>query len=249
MIERAIFVLTSPEAGQQFLRLLPDLRGIGLTEATVLHLLSAEPGPAEPMPELANWIRHFEAAIPKVELALKRGDLVKWVFDLARVRDVDIVVISGATQEADWDLERVTSPLRSLGIPILYLPEHALVGSLGDRVLVAIKIPETFERAARGLAEWFGPSQLKAVRVVGPGEPGCHPKCSGVTLETVREEGDVATTILHQAERCDATLLTILADAEADGQAVDEGVPVVQPLIEMTERPVLIWPAEVEPSI
>ena len=86
MIKRAIFVLTSPEAGEQFLRVLPDLRGIGLTDAMVLHLLSADPGPAEPMPELANWVRHFEAAIPNVELALKRGNAVKWLYELARVR-------------------------------------------------------------------------------------------------------------------------------------------------------------------
>ena len=96
VIKRAIFVLTSPEAGEQFLRVLPELRGIGLAEATVLHLLPADPGPAEPMPDLANWVRHFEAAIPKVELALKRGDAVKWIYDLARVRDIDVVVISGS---------------------------------------------------------------------------------------------------------------------------------------------------------
>ncbi len=72
MITRAIFVLSSPEAAHQFLRILPDLRALGLSEATLLHLVEAKRGPAEPMPELANWVRHFEAAIPKVELALKR---------------------------------------------------------------------------------------------------------------------------------------------------------------------------------
>jgi hypothetical protein len=239
VITRAIFVLTSPEAGQQFLRVLPDLRGIGLSDAIVLHLLPAKPGPAEPMPELANWVRHFEAAIPNVELALKRGDPVKWVYELARVRDVDIVVISGTPNGDEWDLESVSSPLRTLGIPILYLPDHQFDGSLGDTVLVAIKAPEAWARVAPRLEQWFGANQLRAVRVVEPGVNVDAVECSGVTLETVPEEGDVATTLLIQAQACDATLVTVLADE--DGKDSDDGMPVVQPLVESTERPLLIW--------
>ncbi len=244
VIERAIFVLTSPEAGEQFLRVLPDLRGIGLTDAMVLHLLSAEPGPAEPMPGLANWVRHFEAAIPNVELALKRGDPVKWLYELARVRDVDIVVIAGTAEDEEWDLERVSSPLRSLGVPILYLPKNPVQGSLGTRVLVAIRSPETFERTITQLVDWFGPAQLRAVRVTDGSGDGSCPECSGVKLESVPEEEDVATTLLHQAASCDATLLMILADEDAKGPGGSTGVPVVKPLIEETDRPVMIWPTE-----
>jgi hypothetical protein len=245
VIKRAIFVLTSPETGEQFLRVLPDLRGIGLTDAMVLHLLSADPGPAEPMAELANWVRHFEAAVPNVELALKRGDPVKWLYDLARVRQVDIVVIAGTANDESWDLERVSSPLRSLGVPILYLPDNQVEGSLAERVLVAVRSPETFQRTVPQLAEWFGKTQLKAVRVVDEADGDSCPECSGVKLETVPEEDDVATTLLHQAEECDATLLTILADEEADGPGASTGIPVVKPLIEETDRPVMIWPTEV----
>lgn len=122
LIERAIFVLSGPEAGLRFLQVLPDLRDMGLTEAMILYLMSARGGPVEPMPEVANWVRHFETAIPKVELALKRGDPVKWLYELARVRAADLIIISGAPDGVDWDLEHVTSPLRTLGIPILYLP-------------------------------------------------------------------------------------------------------------------------------
>ncbi|HSG81658.1 MAG TPA: hypothetical protein VLC48_05375 [Gemmatimonadota bacterium] len=241
-MKRAIFVLTSPEAGEQFLRVLPDLRGMGLTDATVLHLLSAEPGPAEPMPELANWVRHFEAAIPNVELALKRGDPVKWLYDLARVRKVDIVVIAGATEDEDWDLERVSSPLRRLGIPILFLPECPVEGALASRVLVAIRAPEAFERAVNQLADCFGAGQLRAVRVAEEASTDSCPECAGVRLETIAEDYDVATTLLKEAEEYGATLLTILADeGEDDGQKT--GIPVVKPLIDETDRPVMIWPA------
>ncbi len=244
MTIRAIFVLTSTEAGKQFLRVLPDLRAIGLSEATILHLVSAQPGPAEPMPELANWVRHFEAAIPKVELALKRGDPVKWIYELARVRDVDIVVVSGMPNGTDWDFERVSSPLRSLGTPILFLPDNQIEGSLVDQVLIAVKAPATFEAAVTSLEEWFGAEHLRAVCVAGSECVGVQAECDGVSLEVVAEEGDVATTLLDHAERYRATLLTILSEKELSDESARRGTPVVKPLIEVTQRPVLIWPAQ-----
>lgn len=242
-MKRAIFVLTSPEAGEQFLSVLPELREIGLTEATILHLLSAQPGPAEPMPELANWVRHFEAAIPKVELALKRGDAVKWLYELARVRDVDLVVISGIPNGTDWDFERVSSPLRSLGVPILYLPDHEIDRPLKEQVLVAVKAPETFVGAAPELQQWLGADRLRAVRVVRSDEDGGRKSSDEVNLETVAPRGDVASTVLEKADEYGAGLVTILADEDAFGNDSPTGVPVVKPLIELTDRPVLVWPA------
>lgn len=242
MIKRAIFVLTCSEAGEQFLRVLPDLREIGLAEATLLHLVSAQPGPVEPMADLANWVRHFEAAIPKVELALKRGDPVKWIYELARVRAVDLVVVSGIPNGTDWDFERVSSPLRTLGIPILYLPDFEITVSLSENVLIAVRSPETLESAVPALKEWFGPAPISAVRVAGSGPSGIVSQSDGVSLETVVEMADVAATLLQQAEQSGATLLTILADeGSADGET-RRGVPVVKPLIENTRCPVLIWP-------
>jgi len=242
LITRAIFVLTSAEAGEQFLKVLPDLRALGLSEATVLHLVSAQPGPAEPMPELATWVRHFEAALPKVELALKRGDPVKWIYELARVRAVDIVVISGVPNGTDWDFERVSSPLRVLGIPILFLPEEQLKGKLCDHVLVAIRAPDTLESAVTGLRSWFSTGQLRAVHVSAAREGGSH-ECNGVSLEIVGPKGDVASTLLRQAEEWGATLLTILAEGEPDG-GEDGGIPVVKPLIQDSLWPILVWPAQ-----
>lgn len=242
MIKRAIFVLTSSEAGEQFLRVLPDLREIGLAEATLLHLVSAQPGPVEPMPDLANWVRHFEAAIPKVELALKRGDPVKWIYELARVRHVDIVVVSGVPNGVDWDFERVSSPLRTLGIPILYLPDSETMVSLSENVLIAVRSPETLATAVPALTEWLGSVAIRAVRVAGTSKSNTAGQSDGVSLETVVEIDDVATTLLQQAEQYGATLLTILADESgADGET-PRGVPVVKPLIESTHCPVLIWP-------
>ncbi len=242
MIKRALFVLTSAEAGEQFLRVLPDLRGIGLSDATVLHLLSAEPGPAEPMPDLANWVRHFEAAIANVELALKRGDPVKWIYDLARVRHIDLVVISAHTGDEVWDLERVSSPLRSLKIPILFLPDQPIEGTIGERVLVAIKAPDTFDRVVSQLSDWFSPSRIQAVRVANRAE-AAGPECSGVKLVTVADEGDVASTLLKHLQRSHASLLTLLADEETNETASSpNGIPVVAPILREIERPVLIWP-------
>lgn len=243
MISRAIFVLTSPEAGEQFLQVLPDLREIGLTDATILHLISAEPGPVEPMPELANWVRLFEATIPNVELALKRGDPVKWLFELARVRHVDIVVVSGIPNGTEWDFERVSSPLRRLGVPILYLPDEELEGSIRDQVLVAVKTPETFERAVPALLEWLGPHRLDAVRVIQKVENRDPRERSGVRLEEVGRVGDVANTLLRLVDERGAKLVTILADEGGDDVDERRGVPVVRPLIETAKRPVLIWPA------
>lgn len=247
MIERAIFVLTSSRAGLQFLRILPDLKAIGLSEATVLHLLPARRGPAEPMPELANWIRHFEATLPRVELALKRGDPVKWIYELARVRSVDIVVLSGAPNAADWDFERVTSPLRSLGIPILYLPPQPVRESLGERVVIAVKAPERSARVESRLRGWFASSHIEAIHVAGPGAKPRELERDGVAVEVVPEVEGVATTLLKQASQRDATLLTILAGEEAEVDQTQKGVPVVKPLIEAIDRPVLIWPAEPPP--
>lgn len=244
MVSRAIFVLTSPEAGEQFLRVLPDLREIGLSEATVLHILPAQPRPAEPMPDLANWIRHFAATIPKVELALKRGDPVRWIYELARVRRVDVVVISGVPNGTEWDFERVSSPLRRLGVPILFLPDEEFEGSLKENVLVAVKAPETLERAAPRLRDWLGSNRLEAIRVTPrPRKNGGARECSGVRLEMIPARNDVARTLLRQAEKRGATLVAVLADEGEVGNEAQSMGPVVKPLIETADRPILIWPA------
>jgi hypothetical protein len=193
------------------------------------------------MPELANWVRHFESAIPKVELALKRGNAVKWIYELARVRHADIVVISDAREAADWDLERISSPLRSLGIPILYLPEHGVTRSLSERVLIAIKSPEAFDLALPGLVEWFGDGKLEGVHVASKAEARVR-KCAGVTLRTIRQTRDVATSLSECAAQRGATLVTLLADDEGVAEDTQRGIPVVRPYIERTDRPVLIWP-------
>ncbi|UCF18211.1 MAG: hypothetical protein JSU87_09615 [Gemmatimonadota bacterium] len=241
MITRAIFVLSSPEAAEQFLKVVPDLRAGGLSEATILHIVSAKRGPAEPMPDLANWVRHFEAAVPRVELALKRGDAVKWIYELARVRDADVVVLSGIRNGAEWDFESVSSPLRRLGIPILFLPDQEYAGALGDHVLLAVKSLDSFQEAVPGLQGWLGQSGIRAIRICRPRELVSAAECAGVSLEVLRKEGDVAGIILQQAKEWGATLLTILAKADPDSEAGD---PVVKPLLEGALWPVLIWPAQ-----
>jgi hypothetical protein len=83
---------------------------------------------------------------------------------------------------------------------------------------------------------------IRAVRVAQAGRDGSAAESNGVSLETLVEIDDVATTLLQQAEQCRASLLTILADeSSADGET-PRGVPIVKPLIESTHCPVLIWP-------
>lgn len=245
LIERAIFVLTGPKSGRSFLRVLPELRDMGLSEVTILHLLSARPGPVEPMTDVANWVRHLEATIPKVELALKRGDPVKWIYELARVRGVDLVVISGTPSVVDWDLERVTSPLRSLGVPILYLPEHRTPDTLRDRVVLAVKALETLDRAVPRLREFLGATELRSIHIAETPERLDQLERAGVTLEIVPTSDGVAQALLQHVRRRNATLLAILAGEEAETHAAESGQPVVKPLVEASERPILIWPAEI----
>lgn len=242
MITRGIFVLTSPEAGEQFLHVIPDLRAIGLAEAMLLHPVAAKRGPAEPMADLASWVRHFEAAVPKVELALKRGDAVKWIYELAKVREAEIVVLSGIPNGVTWDFERVSSPLRRLGIPVLFLPRSYSYAPLGERVLLATKSTEGLERFAAEISSWFRGDEINAVRIGGPDEENDDRTVAGVKLTTLATKGDVAGTLMDHASRCRATLLTILARAEEDTRKGQAGSPVVRPIIEGVSCPVLVWP-------
>ncbi len=242
-MKRGIFVLTSPEAGEQFLRVLPDLRDLGLAEATILHLLPAQPRTAKPMADLATWVRHFEATIPKVELALKRGDPVRWICELARVRRADLVVISGVPNGTEWDFEQVSSPLRRLGVPILFLPDRAFSGSLKANVLVAVKAPQTLERVADRLRDWFGVIRLEAIGVTARRRKNGGPReYGGVTLEMIPARGDVATALLGHAAKRGATLLAVLAEEAVAGSEPAGVGPVLKPLIETADRPILIWP-------
>lgn len=246
MIERAIFVLTSEVAGQQFLHLLPDLRSMGLSEATILHVLSERSGPAEPMPELATWVRRFEAAIPKVELALKRGDAMKWIHELARVRHVDVLVVSGIPDGVNWDFDCITSPMRTVGIPVLYLPDGTLAGySLTDRVLLAIKYLVHFESVKSELGNWLGPAELQGVHISDSGGRG-ESECGEASLQVIPKHKDVATTLLAHAARQDATLITLLSYEDEGELREPAGRLVVRPLVQATRRPILIWPTQIQ---
>ena len=210
----------------------------------ILHLLPAGRGPAEPMAELANWVRHFESAIPRVELALKRGDATRWIFELARIRDVQLVTISAAPHGVGWDIERVSSPLRTLGIPILYLPEAGFTSPIAERVLIAVKARETLEKIGPGLVRLFGGERLSAIRVDTDGGAGEVERIGGIDLEVLPQEASVAATLLRAAAEREATLLGITTGEDADTQGRPPGTPVVKPIIEATERPVLMWPVD-----
>lgn len=243
MIERAIFVLTDREAGQRFLTILPDLLDIGLVDATVLHLVPSRRGPAEPMPELANWVRHFELSVRKVELALKRGDPVRWVYDLARVRDAQLVVLANPPEDADWDFKRVSSPLRALGVPILYVPEHHKDGSLLDEAVIAVKTTATLEREIPRLTTTLKVRNLSAVHADARARRASARTTAGIRLHRVPVGDGVATALLEFAADREATLIIVLGEAENDSAGAESGRPVVDPLIAHADRPVLVWPA------
>jgi nucleotide-binding universal stress UspA family protein len=240
LIERAIFVLTSPATGQQLLNVLPDLRGIGVSEATILHFVGAARGPAEPMPQLANWVRHFESSLTRVELALKRGDPARWIHELARLRDVHLVVLPGAYEGVIQSLERVTSPLRQLGIPLLVLPAETSDDPLFDRVVLAARSVETVDLLVPDLRSSLGPHALSALHVAAFGRP-TRSRRADVEVEIVPTEGGIADTILRHAARRRATLVVVLA-GEGTADPGGTGVSVVRPLVADSIRPILIWP-------
>lgn len=246
MIERAIFVLTNREAGEQLLGILPDLLDLGLDHLTLLHLLPARRGPVEPMPELATWVRHFEAAVPEVDLALKRGDPIRWISELSRTRRIQLVVLPGDRDET-WieNLERVTSPLRALGVPVLFLPRGIRPSGLLERVCIAVKHPPELDRLAREIRAALGPVPLTALHVPAEEpEPG-EPPAVDVGLHTVATDNGVASALLQETSRRKASLLILTA---GDPDPAAGGRPVVRPLVAGTDGPVLIWPDAVDPA-
>lgn len=245
VIQRAIFVLSVPEDARRFLKILPDLQDLGLEEATLLHILPAGPGPAEPMPELANWVRNFETALPQVDLALKRGNAVRWISELARVRRTHVVILSTPPKGRAWDIERVSSPLRNLGIPILYLPDGPPLPSLQGDVLIAVKNEQTLETIGPELRALLDPRELQAVQIVDEGERAGVVEVGGVRLERIPSRQNVADALLEVASRRLPGLLTIM-NAETDG-GPGGGVPILKPVLERAKWPVLIWVAGAGP--
>ena len=239
MIDHAIFVLSVPADARRFLKIVPDLQDLGLKEATLLHLLPGGPGPAEPMPELANWVRHFEASLPQVDLALKRGNAVRWISELARVRRTHIVILSTPPKGKTWDIERVSSPLRNLGIPILYLPEGVPELSLQGKVVVAVKNPDTLSTVGPELKRLLDPRSLEAIQIVGEGEETNGENIGGIPLERVPSNENVADALLKAASRRDPCLLTIMSAETDDGPG--GGIPIVKPVLAGARWPVLMW--------
>ena len=239
MIHHAIFVLSAPEDARMFLKILPDLQDLGLQEATLLHLLPAGPGPAEPMPELANWVRHFETSLPRTDLALKRGNPARWISELARVRRTHVVILSTPPKGRSWDIERVSSPLRNLGIPILYLPQGVAEPSLQGDVLIAVKNSETLSTAGPELRQLFAPRHIEAVQIVdGDGDPETE-ELGGIELRRIRSDETVAEALLEVTTRREPSLLTIMNAETADGPGA--GVPIVKPVLAGARWPVLMW--------
>lgn len=239
MIPHAMLVLSVPEDARRCLKVLPDLQDLGLREATLLHILPGGPGPAEPMPELANWVRTFEASLERVDLALKRGNAVRWISELARVRRTHLVVLSTPPSGRSWDVDDVSSPLRELGIPILYLPERDEVPSLVGDVVIAVKNPDTLITVGPELGELLGPDRLQAVRVVREPEGEGEKEIAGIRLEPVSSAGEVAETLLGLMSARDAGLLTLM---KAETPVGSEGESATtKRVLEATEWPVLLW--------
>lgn len=236
-----MFVLSGPDAGRRFLTALPDLLELGLTEATLLHLLSASRGPAEPMPDLANWVRHFEASVPRVELALKRGDPMRWICDLARLHQVELVVLDGGTAEATRVFERASSRLRVLGVAALFLPAGRRRLTLLERVLIAVGSPTTADRAAPGLVRLLRDRGFTAVHVLHNGDPR-PTAAAGVPITYIESINGIAETLLAYLAERRATLLVLPIDEPGADDAPGSAAAIVQPLLESVTCPVLIWP-------
>lgn len=242
MIERALFVIAGTDSARRFLSALPELRQVGLSELTVVHLLPAGRGPAEPMADLAHWIRNFESVVPTVELRLKRGDPVRWISELARVRRAQLVVLAEEPTDT-WlqYLERVSSPLRHLGVPILLLSSRGRPGPLFERIAVAVKSPVTLDRVASDLQTTLDVVSLVAVHVLTEDETAANGEPVGTNLVAVIPANGIASTLLDFATRERATLLVLMAE-EPDIPASEPETPVVRHILLDAHLPILIWP-------
>lgn len=243
LIERAIFVLTGRQAAQRFLGILPDLLDLGLTELTLLHPLPSRPGPVEPMTDLANWVRHFEAAVPEVDLALKRGNPVRWISELARYRKSELVVLP-PDMDRIWieNLERVRSPLRALGVPVLVLPREAPRHSLLEHVCVCIRDLDALEAVVANLQEFLGAVPVKAIHVPTTEEEAAAEGLE-IAVNVVADGDGIGRTLLEEAEREEASLLVLLTGGGEIVEGSIKGAPVVRPVITGANRPVLVFPS------
>lgn len=138
---------------------LADLVGGGLRRATLLHAIEGDPADVaaeldELRPLLVRLAVTLSAQAVETDIALKRGDVAKWIQALAEVRHTDLVVV-GPPRAADSATSTVSRLLDAAPVAVLVIgrerdPEGM---HLFDRpVLVADERgPGQLERAAGAL--------------------------------------------------------------------------------------------------
>ena len=177
---------------------LPDLMGEGLRAAILLHTVEVERrGVGEELDRLRPLLDRMAVTLAsrtvETEIALKRGDLVRWVVALAELRHVDVVVM-GAGRTNDAAASTMMRMLDASPAAVLVLGRERDPGGMGlfERPvwLADTEDEAELEAAARRLLPDVKPGKLGAngacpsgasVLVVGPAPADRH------VMELVRD--------------------------------------------------------------
>jgi hypothetical protein len=98
MLRSAVVAVDAAPFAERVGTWLPDLAGAGLRKATLYHAMEVDgPEGAAELDDLRPWLDHlavkFSAESVEVEIALKRGDRLRWLLSLLQVRNADVVVV------------------------------------------------------------------------------------------------------------------------------------------------------------
>jgi hypothetical protein len=134
MLTSVLVAVGSTPFAQLLAGWLPDLVGAGLNRVTLLHAIEGErAGVAAELdrlrPVLDRLAVTLSAQAVETELALKRGDVVKWMQALAELRRTDLLVV-GPPRETDVAASTVGRLLDASPVAVLVLGTERVPGGM-----------------------------------------------------------------------------------------------------------------------
>lgn len=181
MLHSALVAVDAAPFAERVGTWLPDLAGGGLRRATLFHAMEADgPDGASELDALRPWLDHLAvklaATAVEVEIALKRGDRLRWLLSLLGVRKADVLIIGPRCSRAPGKgtVGTLLAPLLDeCPTPVLVLPRsrrpedpalfsHPLASDDGELVDAAHSLlpRSTFTRTSHPLAHRAGASLL-----------------------------------------------------------------------------------------
>lgn len=125
MLTSSLIAVDAAPFAQRLAGWLPDLLGGGLRRVTLLHAIEGDTaGVAAELDELRPTLDRLALTLSsqavETEIALKRGDVVKWMQALAELRHIDLVVV-GPPRTTDMALSTVGRLLDASSVAVLVL--------------------------------------------------------------------------------------------------------------------------------